>query len=108
MHKSYSRQYFPPSEAHIGSTTFGHLTFAPCDFLFLAHFFTHRTLLPDFIWFVFQPNISVQTGFQRLEIAAVDSTTDHFELLLVQCEEHLNTKSPEPAGEIANCGEVSY
>ena len=71
--------------------------------------FLHLSFLSAFLQLFFQPLISVQTGFQRLEIAAVDSSTDHLELLLVQCEEHLNTKSPEPAaGEIANCGVVSY
>ena len=61
-----------------------------------ADFFPVFSLLLAFLWLVFQPLISMHTGFQWLELGSlVDSTTDHFYLLLIQLGENLSTMCAE-------------
>ena len=53
--------------------------------------------------------ISVQTGFQGLELGnRVGSATDHSQLLRIQHGEDLNTMRAEPARAIANSGLDEY
>ena len=67
------------------------------------------SLLPAFLRLVSQPITSVQTGFKWLELGIkVGSSIDHFQLLLYQCREDLNTMRAEAAGVIGNWEIMSW